>query len=128
MPSSRMLRRPIALAGAVAIAAVLPMTALAATSKPQTVNVKMANFKFVLGAKTAKKGKLTFVVKNADKIPHQMVVIQTKLAAGKLPVKNGLASEKGAVGTTKDVKGGKTKSLALTLKPGHYALICNLPG
>jgi uncharacterized cupredoxin-like copper-binding protein len=26
------------------------------------------------------------------------------------------------------MKVGATKALSLTLKPGHYAIICNLPG
>jgi uncharacterized cupredoxin-like copper-binding protein len=77
---------------------------------------------------TAKAGKVTFVVKNAADMEHELVVIKTSRKAAKLPVKGGEASEKGAVGEVEDIGGGKTKKLTLTLKPGHYALICNLPG
>jgi uncharacterized cupredoxin-like copper-binding protein len=32
------------------------------------------------------------------------------------------------VGETGDVKAGQTKVLSITLAPGHYAVVCNLPG
>ena len=34
----------------------------------------------------------------------------------------------GNVGEIGSVKAGTAKTLNITLKPGHYALICNLPG
>jgi uncharacterized cupredoxin-like copper-binding protein len=54
-------------------------------------------------------------------------LIKTSKKAGKLPVRGGRASEKGAVGEVEDLAGGKTKRLSLNLKKGHYVLICNLP-
>jgi uncharacterized cupredoxin-like copper-binding protein len=36
--------------------------------------------------------------------------------------------ETGNVGEIGGIASGQTKKLSLTLKPGHYALICNLPG
>ena len=55
-------------------------------------------------------------------------MIKSTLKAARLPVKNGRASEKGSVGETGDLAAHKTKTVTLTLKPGHYALICNAPG
>ena len=56
------------------------------------------------------------------------MVIRPGKDAGKLPVVNGEASEKGAKGEIEDIAPGTTKSLTLTLQKGHYALVCNLPG
>jgi uncharacterized cupredoxin-like copper-binding protein len=71
-------------------------------------------------------GKVTFAVRNAGKLKHEFVVIKTKRAAGKLPVKGARAVETGRVGKLPVFKPGQTKRLTLTLKAGHYALICNL--
>ena len=38
------------------------------------------------------------------------------------------ADEAGNVGEIGDLQPGQAKTLTLPLKPGHYALICNLPG
>jgi uncharacterized cupredoxin-like copper-binding protein len=72
-------------------------------------------------------GKVTFVVRNVGKLKHEFVVIKTKRAASKLPVKGAKAVETGRVGKIPQFGPGQTKRLALTLKAGHYALICNLP-
>ena len=72
-------------------------------------------------------GKVSFHVSNVGHIVHEFVVIQTDKRA------NGLGTgqrvpENGNVGETGDVQPGTNKSVSLKLKPGHYALICNLPG
>jgi uncharacterized cupredoxin-like copper-binding protein len=76
---------------------------------------------------TAADGKVAFNVKNVGQIVHEFVVIKTDKRA------NGLGTgqrvpEDGNVGETGDVQAGASKSLSLKLKPGHYALICNIPG
>ena len=72
-------------------------------------------------------GKVTFVVRDVGHLKHEFVVIKTKRAASKLPVKGTRAVETGRVGKIAAFGPGQTKKLTLTLKPGHYALICNLP-
>ena len=67
-------------------------------------------------------------MKNAGADEHELLVIKTSSAASKLKVSGGRASTKGQVGKVTGIAGGKTKKLTLTLKKGHYALICNLPG
>ena len=56
-----------------------------------------------------------------------MVVIRTDKSAGSL-LKGDAASEAGAVDEIGEFAAGKTKRLTLNLKPGHYALVCNVPG
>jgi uncharacterized cupredoxin-like copper-binding protein len=43
-------------------------------------------------------------------------------------LKGARADESGNVGETGDLQPGQAKTINLALKPGHYALICNLPG
>jgi uncharacterized cupredoxin-like copper-binding protein len=76
---------------------------------------------------SAANGKVTFHVSNVGHIVHEFVVIKTDKRA------NGLGTgqrvpENGNVGETGDVQAGASKGVSLKLKPGHYALICNIPG
>lgn len=91
------------------------------------VRVSLVEFKLTPSVKRVAAGRVTFVVRNAGKIPHEFVVLKTATLAGKLPLKGAQAVERGKVGKIAQFKPGLTKTLTLTLKPGHYALICNLP-
>jgi uncharacterized cupredoxin-like copper-binding protein len=92
--------------------------------------VAAGEFYFHLDSASVPAGKVTFVVKNEGKVGHEMVVIKTDAAAGKLPFEAGEASEEGAMGEIGEdgLEVGMTGNLTLDLQPGHYALICNLPG
>lgn len=92
------------------------------------VKVSLIEFKLIPSVKRVAAGKVTFAVRNAGKINHEFVVLKTKTPAAKLPIKSTGAVETGKIGKIGQFKSGLTKSLTLTLKPGHYALICNLPG
>jgi uncharacterized cupredoxin-like copper-binding protein len=121
LPVPRARAAAIVAAGMTTLAIAVP--ALAAT----TVNEKLSDFK-ITGASSAKAGTVTFKVKNAADDEHELIVIKTRTKAAKLKtVGGGKASEKGKVDDV-EVAGGKTKSLKLKLKKGHYALICNIDG
>ncbi len=92
------------------------------------VNVKLIEFKLLPSTRKVAAGKVTFVVRNAGKIPHEFVALKTKTPAGKLPTKGAEAVETGKIGAIKTFGPSKAKTLTLTLKRGHYALLCNLPG
>jgi uncharacterized cupredoxin-like copper-binding protein len=85
---------------------------------------KLEDFRIV-GASSAKAGVVSFKVGNSATIRHELVVIRTDAKAGKLRIKNGRAVEKGSLGEV-ELNGGGAKTLTLTLKPGHYVLICNV--
>jgi uncharacterized cupredoxin-like copper-binding protein len=92
-----------------------------------TVGVGLREFAVNTTASTAAAGKVTFHVRNTGNITHEFVVVKTPKQADQL-LKGARADESGNVGETGDLKAGASKTLTLNLKPGHYALICNLPG
>jgi uncharacterized cupredoxin-like copper-binding protein len=99
-----------------------------ATPSATRVRVQLVEFKVLASVSTVRAGKVTFVVRNAGRLPHMFVVIKTNLAPGAVPVKGARASEQGKVGAIPVFAPGKTRTLTLTLKPGKYVLICNVPG
>lgn len=109
---------------------------MATTYSPQTPTVSAASSVSVVlkewtlkaSAQRVPAGKVTFVVRNAGKMKHEFVVIRTNAAAKALPMKGQQASEAGAKGEIEAFGPGKTKRLTLTLAPGKYVLLCNLPG
>jgi uncharacterized cupredoxin-like copper-binding protein len=88
-------------------------TAATTTAAPKaqatTVKVTESEFKIVLASTELKAGKITFDVKNAGAIPHDLAIEGT--------------SEK-----TKEIPGKGTAKLTVTLKPGKYELYCSVPG
>ena len=70
---------------------------------------------------------MRFVVTNIGTVKHEFVVLKTAKPAGNL-LKGNEADENGNVGEIGGVPPGQARTLNLTLKPGHYSLICNLPG
>jgi uncharacterized cupredoxin-like copper-binding protein len=93
-----------------------------------TTRVTMDEFSLKAGPKSVTAGKVTFNVRNDGSDRHELVVLRTSKRASKLPQSGGRASEKGRVGDTGTFAGGKSKRLTLSLKKGHYVLVCNLPG
>jgi uncharacterized cupredoxin-like copper-binding protein len=111
---------------AAVVASIGALTAGAVTSKP-LVAVQVDEFSVFPGVQGAPKGKVRFVVTNIGKIEHEFVVIKTSKPAGNL-LKGNEADESGNVGEIGGIPSGQSKTLNLTLKAGHYAIICNLPG
>jgi uncharacterized cupredoxin-like copper-binding protein len=109
-----------------------PATPAPAPSAPApatgTVNATLQEFSITPSSTTARAGSVTFAVRNAGHVPHELVVIRTDKPASALLGPGGRAVEDGNVGETGDLAPGATKSVKLKLTPGHYALICNLPG
>ena len=80
------------------------------TAKP-TITVTEREFKIALSSKTAKKGPVRLVVRNAGKYPHA------------LSIKGAGVSKR-----TPLIKPGKSAVLLVTLRSGRYALWCPVPG
>jgi uncharacterized cupredoxin-like copper-binding protein len=121
--------KKLALVIVVATAAVVSawvMSAGAVTKKP-LVAVTVDAFSVFPATQGAPPGKVKFVVTNTGTFEHEFVVLKTAKPAGNL-LKGKEANESGAVGEIDGVPAGQARTLTITLKPGHYSLICNLPG
>lgn len=104
-----------------------PAAAAAASTAAAAIQGTIDEWSVGVSASRAKAGKVTFNIKNAGKTAHEFVVLRTSKQADQLGTGNRI-SESGKVGETGDIEPGKTKSVTLDLKPGHYSLVCNLPG
>jgi uncharacterized cupredoxin-like copper-binding protein len=118
-----------------ALAALVATAAPAAAGPSHQAKAVSVNFRMVewdilpLTATKTHATRVTFVVRNAGKMTHEFVVLRTAKAAGRLAAPGAKeAPETGAVGEIAEIKPGVVKRVTLTLKKGHYALICNLPG
>jgi uncharacterized cupredoxin-like copper-binding protein len=109
------------------VSAAVAAAAQSAVAATPTVKVGLKEYKVLPSAKSVTAGKVTFSVKNVGKVNHELVVIKTNVAPGKLPVKNAKASEKGSVGKVPELKPGKSGKVTLKLAKGKYVLLCNLP-
>ena len=115
----------LALVAGVSTAAAAPVAPAAGGGTVKTV---LSEFRVVTAVKSIKAGKVTFAISNSGKRVHELVVVKTDLAPAKLRKANGRADESRSVGEIGDVLAGKSGKLTLTLKPGKYVLLCNLPG
>lgn len=104
-----------------------PSSAAPAAAAAAAIQGTLDEWSVGVSESKAKAGKVTFNVKNAGKTTHEFVVLRTSEQADKLGTGNRV-SESGNVGETGDIAPGKSKSVTLDLKPGHYSLVCNLPG
>jgi uncharacterized cupredoxin-like copper-binding protein len=78
-------------------------------------------------AADAASGKVSISVTNDGKSPHELIVIRTDKPAADLGGGK-QAPESGSIGEVEGVRPGATSRKSFRLKPGHYALICNIPG
>jgi uncharacterized cupredoxin-like copper-binding protein len=97
------------------------------------VDVTLGIFRIDMPA-TVKAGQVTFHVTNTDTADsHEFVIFKTDLPAGQLPLDSSNNVDETAIGLTRigeipDMAPGDTKDLTVTLEPGNYVAICNLPG
>jgi uncharacterized cupredoxin-like copper-binding protein len=77
-------------------------------------------------------GRHTFAVTNLGSEPHEFIVFRTDLAAAALPRAGSKVDEASPLvhlvaGSGSPLAPGSTRSVPLTLRPGHYVVICDLP-
>jgi uncharacterized cupredoxin-like copper-binding protein len=100
------------------------------------VTVMLNQWSVTPSVSTVPAGRVTFIVSNAGTITHEFVVIRTNTPAADFHTgsfegeKNRINEDTVGtnVGETGDMPAGSTKSFSIDLRPGHYALVCNLPG
>ena len=135
----RGLERPLALVGALSLAAI-GCGGPGATASPTptgtagatTVNVTLAEWSIGTSVSSAKAGQVKFVAANQgpdDK--HELVVIKTDLSLIDLPTDStGKVDEEGAgievIGEIEEFEVGQTQEATFPLTSGAYVLICNI--
>lgn len=80
-----------------------------------------------LSSQRARVGRVALKADNRGTATHELLVIKTEKAADDL----GATSERreaGMISQIPSIKPGQRKTLSTEMSPGHYALICNLPG
>jgi uncharacterized cupredoxin-like copper-binding protein len=104
---------------------------LVACGSGTRIDVTMTDYEMQLSAPSAKAGQVTFHIQNdADVTVHEFVVVQTETLAADLPVgEDQLVDESlfTPVDEVEDLEAGKSATLTVTLDPGHYILLCNIP-
>ena len=84
-----------------------------ATPAGHTISVSETEFKVALSAQKVAPGKVTFAVRNAGKIQHDLVISGPGVkGAAKTPL----------------LDPGKSATLTVTLAAGSYTLYCSVPG
>ncbi|MGI9188109.1 MAG: sulfocyanin-like copper-binding protein [Gaiellales bacterium] len=104
-------------------------TTAAADANTVTVDLaKSSPFSLEPSVTSVPAGKITFDAINEGTMVHELVVLQTDKTIKQLTQPDGRADETNNIGETGDVAAGASKSFTLDLKPGHYWLVCNIPG
>jgi len=117
--------------GSVLAASTAPEAAgtFATAGTPTVVRATLADsMRVTLERYTVPAGKVLFLVTNAGKLTHELVVLKTDMAADMLsldPEAPGKVVEDLHMGETGDIEGGRFNGLELTLGPGHYVILCN---
>jgi uncharacterized cupredoxin-like copper-binding protein len=98
-----------------------------------TVDVTEKDFAIALGQDSASSGDLTFDITNDGPSVHEFVIFKTDLAPDALPTKDdGTVDEEGEgvthIDEVEDINPNTNASLDVSLDPGNYVFICNLPG
>lgn len=77
-------------------------------------------------------GEVTFTVTNDGTVDHEFLVVRTDAPDGSIPLDGQQFSEDDRSLTVVDeippFAPGSTETLTVTLEPGTYQLVCNLPG
>jgi uncharacterized cupredoxin-like copper-binding protein len=112
-------------------------TPKSAASGATTVSATLTDdFKITIDKATVPAGKVTFDVKNAGKVTHEVVLLKTDLRYDQLPVDPAapgkILEDEGQtivhIGETDDMDPGTTKTFSADLTPGKYVLTCNQLG
>ncbi len=116
------------------VTSAIALSAPAAFAKKAKVGVEFKEWNITLSEETVPAGEIEFAVKNKGKEEHEIVIIKlnTDVATGRLPVnKDGGIDEDNMtfgvmIGEVEGLAPGKKTKESFNLKPGRYAVICNL--
>jgi uncharacterized cupredoxin-like copper-binding protein len=136
------LTRTLGIAGTLALAAVLLLTACDqdgangpleggnGVANGTTVQATMTDFEIDLQQQSAPAGTVTFVVDNQGPSEHEFAVIRSDAAADELPLEGGVAvvDDADVVDEIRPYPAGQMQELTVDVEAGRYLIICNVPG
>jgi hypothetical protein len=97
-----------------------------------SVNGVVREWSVTVDASSALAGEVTFTVTNQGSIGHEFLVVKTDIEVGKIPLDGDHFPEPAdgleVIDEISEFPKGTIESLTLTLEPGKYQLVCNLPG
>ncbi len=133
-PTQAATQAPTQAASAASVAATAATPEVTPTVGPNATQVKVIeeDYSIFMNDVVLPAGQVQFQVRNIANMQHEFVVFQTDLKAGNLPVQNGqvveTAPQLNKMGEQDQFPGGQSRTLTLTLQPGHYVAICNIVG
>ena len=96
------------------------------------INGTVREWRITLDVNKVKAGPVKFTAANLGTITHEFVVIRTDYAEGKIPMDGDRFNEDGegvsSPGELGEFEPTIAKDTVLNLEPGHYQIVCNLPG
>ena len=97
-------------------------------SQGTQVATTLHDYRIETSVESVPAGKVTFAIENTE---HEMVVIQTDVEIADMAVEGHETNEEAPgmnpIGEVEDVQPGESTELVLTLEPGRYVFLCNLP-
>jgi hypothetical protein len=125
----------LALAGVLIVGlAARPTGGLALPRGSHVINVEERDFHITVARNTLAPGNYVFVDTNLGASPHELVMWKTADRDDRLPLNtDGRVNEDSPALTSvldsgSSLKPGETRLLTTTLAPGHYVMVCDLPG
>ena len=101
------------------------------TAAPAVVVVRLERYAIEPNAVQAVAGPVTLTASNVDKVPHDVTLIRTALAAGGLPTTGIRVDETSPdieiLGRTPRLAPEETGSFTTSLSAGTYILVCTVP-
>ena len=98
------------------------------SAPPWVVGVTLKEFALTPTVMIAHAGPVAFAARNLGKTKHELVVLRTDRPPAALPIANGQAREVGKIGEIEQFAPGRVEAASFRLAPGHYVLLCNVPG
>jgi uncharacterized cupredoxin-like copper-binding protein len=107
-------------------------TAGSTANEGNFVSGTLQEWKVSVSPNTATAGEVKFTMSNNGTIGHEFLVVKTDILDGKIPLDGDHFAEPSpgleVIDEIGEFKPGTTELLVLTLEPGNYQLVCNLPG
>lgn len=108
--------------------AIAPAAALGGGPEPP-VKLRMSEYRIRLDRGHASSGYFRLDLRNPGKVQHELAIFKTARTAKKLPVANGRVSRHGLKAVVPlDPGEHHVVVFGANLRPGHYVLICDIPG